>query len=49
MHKVWYDKAWEDYLYWLSQDKKTIRRINQLIRDIEDRRPRNREAGNTAW
>lgn len=35
MHKVWYDKAWEDYLYWLSQDKKTIRRINQLIRDIE--------------
>ena len=35
MHKVWYDKAWDDYLYWLSQDKKTIRRINQLIRDIE--------------
>lgn len=35
MHKVWFDKAWEDYLYWLSQDKKTVKRINQLIRDIE--------------
>ena len=35
MHKVWYDKAWDDYLYWLSEDKKTIKRINQLIRDIE--------------
>ena len=35
MHKIWYDKAWDDYQYWLSQDKKTVRRINQLIRDIE--------------
>ncbi len=35
MHKIWQDEAWEDYLYWQTQDKKTIRRINQLIRDIE--------------
>ncbi|MBQ9663590.1 MAG: Txe/YoeB family addiction module toxin [Oscillospiraceae bacterium] len=35
MHKIWYDKAWDDYLYWMSQDKKTLKRINQLIRDIE--------------
>ena len=35
MHKVWYDKAWADYLYWLDQDKKTLKKINQLIRDIE--------------
>lgn len=27
--------AWEDYLYWQSQDKKTLRRINQLLRDIQ--------------
>ena len=27
--------AWEDYLYWQSQDKKTLKRINLLIKDIE--------------
>jgi len=26
--------GWEDYLYWQGQDKKTLRRINQLVRDI---------------
>jgi len=26
--------GWEDYLYWQSQDKKTLKRINQLVRDI---------------
>lgn len=35
MNKIWSDDAWEDYLYWQSQDKKTLKRINQLIRDIE--------------
>jgi len=35
MNKSWYDKAWDDYLYWQSQDKKTLKRINQLIRDVE--------------
>ena len=35
MKKIWFDEAWEDYLYWQSQDKKTLKRINQLIRDIE--------------
>jgi Txe/YoeB family toxin of Txe-Axe toxin-antitoxin module len=29
------DNAWEDYLYWQSQDKKTLKRINALIKDIE--------------
>lgn len=33
--KIWSDEAWEDYLYWQSQDKKTLKRINQLIKDIE--------------
>ena len=28
------DKAWEDYCYWQVQDKKTLFRINDLIKDI---------------
>ena len=35
MVKIWSDEAWEDYLYWQTQDKKTLRRINKLIQDIE--------------
>ena len=27
-------EAWDDYLYWQTQDKKTLKRINQLIKDI---------------
>lgn len=41
MIKVWADAAWEDYLYWQSQDRKTLRRINHLILDID----RNGNAG----
>ncbi len=26
--------AWQDYLYWQAQDKKTLNRINQLLLDI---------------
>ena len=33
--KIWSDEVWEDYLYWQSQDRKTLKRINQLIQDIE--------------
>lgn len=29
------ETGWRDYLYWQGQDKKTIKRINQLIQDIE--------------
>jgi toxin YoeB len=35
MEKLWTDKEWDEYLYWQSQDKKTLKRINQLIKDIE--------------
>ncbi|HHV11122.1 MAG TPA: Txe/YoeB family addiction module toxin [Clostridiales bacterium] len=35
MIKVWDDVAWEDYLYWQTQDKKTLKRINALIKDID--------------
>ena len=31
----WTDAAWEDYLYWQNDDRKTLRRINALIKDIE--------------
>jgi len=30
---AWTDEAWKDYLYWQSQDKKTLKRINRLIGD----------------
>ena len=35
MRKLWHDEAWSDYLYWLEQDKKTLRRINELPKDID--------------
>ena len=35
MIKIWSDDAWQDYLYWQTQDKKTLRRINMLIEDID--------------
>ena len=35
MKKIWSDKAWDDYLYWQAQDKKTLKRVNQLVKDIE--------------
>ena len=28
------EEGWEDYVYWQRQDKKTIKRINQLLQDI---------------
>ncbi len=35
MKKIWTDDAWNDYLYWQTQDKKTLKRINKLIQDID--------------
>lgn len=35
MNKIWTDKAWDDYLYWQTEDKKTLKKINKLIMDIE--------------
>lgn len=29
------DEAWNDYLYWQGQDKKTLKRINTLIREVQ--------------
>jgi len=30
---AWTKEAWTDYLYWQGQDRKTLRRINKLIKD----------------
>ena len=35
MRKLWHDEAWEEYLYWQSQDKKTLKKINRLLTDID--------------
>ena len=35
MKKVFSDLAWEDYLYWQQADRKILKRINQLLQDIE--------------
>lgn len=38
MIKKFTDNAWNDYLYWQTQDEKTLKRINNLLKDI-DRKP----------
>lgn len=35
MKLVWDDNAWEDYVWWQTQDRKVLKRINALIKDIE--------------
>lgn len=35
MGLLWEDRAWDDYLYWQTQDKKILTRINALIKDIQ--------------
>ena len=35
MKKIWHDTAWADYLYWQDQDRKTLNRINRLLKEID--------------
>ncbi len=35
MRKLWHDDAWDEYLYWQTQDKKTLKKINRLLQDID--------------
>lgn len=35
MKKIWHDEAWEEYVYWQTQDKKTLKKINRILIDIE--------------
>jgi toxin YoeB len=32
---MWTAEAWDDYVYWQGQDKKTLKRINQLVKDVQ--------------
>ena len=34
MPYLWDVRAWSDYQYWVTQDKKTLRKINALLKDI---------------
>jgi len=35
MRLIWSEKSWEDYLYWQTHDKKILKKINTLIKDIK--------------
>ena len=35
MRLLWEESAWDDYLYWQTQDKKTLKRINSIIKDMQ--------------
>ena len=35
MKKIWFDEAWNDYVYWQQQDKKTLKKSNELVKDTE--------------
>lgn len=35
MRLLWEEEAWEDYTFWQTQDKKTLKRINMLIKDMQ--------------
>jgi toxin YoeB len=32
---AWTKEAWRDYVYWQSQDRKTLKRINKIISDTQ--------------
>ena len=34
MKLIWDEEAWDDYVGWQSEDKKTLKKINRLIKDI---------------
>jgi len=35
MSVIWHDNAWEDYLWFQANDRRLLKRVNQLIRDIQ--------------
>ena len=34
MKLVWDESAWEDYVWWQTEDRKVLKRINALVKDI---------------
>ena len=35
MDKIWTDDSWEQYLFWQTQDRKTLKKLNKLLTDID--------------
>ena len=35
MKKIFSDRAWEDYLYWQKNDKRMLKKVNELLKDID--------------
>lgn len=35
MKLIWSENSWNDYLYWQATDKKIVKKINSLIKDIK--------------
>jgi len=35
MKKLWHDRAWDEYSDWQSRDRKTLKRINSLLKSID--------------
>ena len=35
MRLLWEERAWDDYLYWQTEDRKTLKRVNLLLNDIK--------------
>ena len=35
MRLLWESRAWDDYLYWQEQDRKILKRVNTIIKDIQ--------------
>ena len=47
MHKIWHDEAWADYLYWQTQDKKTLKKstilskiLTEMVINVQEDRKR---------
>ncbi len=34
MKYIFVDESWEDYVYWQNTDKKIVKRINELLKDV---------------
>ena len=34
MNKIFTDNGWKDYVYWQTEDRKTLKKINSLIEDV---------------
>ena len=35
MNLIWNNEAWEEYIQWQKQDKKIVKKINEIIKDIK--------------